>query len=47
MNARAVLWLLLVFSAGRASAQEPACHLFKVTAALLNISSEAGGQSVP
>jgi hypothetical protein len=44
MIGRIVLCLALICGAGAASAQEPACTLYKVNTSLLNISKDAGGE---
>jgi hypothetical protein len=44
MIGRIVLCLALVCGVGAASAQEPACTLYKVNTSLLNISKDAGGE---
>jgi hypothetical protein len=44
MIRRMVLCLALVSAAGAASAQGPACTLYKVNTSLLNISKDAGGE---
>ena len=43
MIVRMVLGLAMVCAAGVASAQEPACTLYKVNTSMLNISKEPGG----
>ena len=44
MIGRMVFCLALVCGAGAASAQEPACTLYKVNTSMLNVSKDAGGQ---
>jgi hypothetical protein len=43
MIRRVILSLALVCAAGAASAQEPACTLYKVNTSMLNVSKDAGG----
>jgi hypothetical protein len=43
MIRRMILTLAFVLTGGAASAQEPACTLYKVNTSLLNISQDAGG----